>query len=314
MKIEIQLIAVLFRVVLFINALTVISMSEESDMTFNRLTPEEEQIIVHKGTEPPFSGTYYTNKDAGTYICRRCNAPLYRSVDKFDSGCGWPSFDAEIPGAVKRTLDADGIRTEITCAKCGAHLGHVFVGEQFTDKNMRHCVNSVSLSFVPEKRAVKTGTAYFAGGCFWGIEHLFKKLDGVISTRAGYMGGHLEKPTYKEVCSGKTGHAETVEVVFDYDVTDFERLARYFFEIHDPTQIDRQGPDVGEQYRSAIFYTDDDQKQISEKLIRILKDKGYEVVTELAKAGEFWKAEDYHQDYYDVTGKAPYCHFYQKRF
>lgn len=156
--------------------------------------------------------------------------------------------------------------------------------------------------------------AYFAGGCFWGTEHLFKKLEGVTATRVGYMGGHKANPTYKEVCGGQTGHAEAVEITFDPAKTDFEKVARFFFEIHDPTQINRQGPDIGEQYRSVVFYGDENQKQITQKLIDKLKAKGYEVATEIIKADKFWEAEDYHQDYYEVTGKAPYCHFYQKRF
>jgi peptide methionine sulfoxide reductase msrA/msrB len=290
------------------------SKTEATGMTFNKLTPEEERVIVNKGTETPFSGEYYLNKKAGIYTCKRCDAPLYRSSDKFDSGCGWPSFDDEIPGAVKRTTDPDGMRTEITCAKCGAHLGHVFEGEGLTVKDVRHCVNSISLNFIPEDKDVKTERAYFAGGCFWGVEHLMEHTDGVLSTTVGYMGGHTANPTYKEVCTGKTGHAETMEIEFDPSKTNYETLARLFFEIHDPTQEGRQGPDVGDQYRSAIFYTDDSQKQIAEKLIQILKGKGYKVVTELAKADKFWPAEDYHQDYYDVTGKQPYCHAYQKRF
>jgi len=286
----------------------------ESKMTFNKLTPDEERVILRKGTERPFTGKYLKNSGEGTYVCKQCDAPLYRSSDKFESGCGWPAFDDEIPGAVKRTPDADGVRTEITCARCGGHLGHIFEGEGLTSKNVRHCVNSISLDFVPVTEKVTTEKAYFAGGCFWGTEHFLKEVAGVISTSVGYMGGHTSDPTYQDVCDKGTGHAEVVEIVYDPDKTSFEDLARLFFEIHDPTQKDRQGPDIGDQYRSAIFYVDDGQKSIAEKLIRILEDKGYDVVTELTRADTFWKAEDYHQDYYERTGGSPYCHAYQKRF
>lgn len=281
---------------------------------YHPLTSEEERIIVHKGTERPFSGKYYDFWEEGTYVCKKCESPLFHSAAKFDAGCGWPSFDEEIPGAVIRQLDADGYRTEILCAHCGAHLGHVFTGEGFTPKNTRHCVNSLSLRFIPQNPSRTFDTAIFAGGCFWGVEYHFKKVKGVISIRAGYTGGTLNYPTYQEVCSGTTGHAEALEIIFDPQQIAFEDLAKLFFEIHDPTQLNRQGPDVGLQYRSAIFYFNEEQKAIAQKLISTLKSKGFDVVTSLEPATTFWPAEDYHQNYYEKTGKKPYCHIYTKRF
>jgi peptide methionine sulfoxide reductase msrA/msrB len=300
---------------------TVKAENKPSTGAYKKLTSEEERIIVHKGTEPPFSGKFYKFSEDGTYLCKRCGAPLYRSDDKFDSGCGWPSFDAEIKGAVRRNPDPDGSRVEITCARCGAHLGHVFEGEGFTPKDIRHCVNSLSLDFEarkldfqPAESSSTLRKAWFAGGCFWGVEHLLKDREGVRDVRSGYMGGRTKNPGYKEVCSGTTGHLETVEVEFDEAKISYEELAKLFFEIHDPTQADGQGPDLGEQYHSAIFYADEAQKAAVEKLIAVLKGKGYKVVTQVRKADTFWPAEDYHQDYYEKTGKTPYCHAWTKRF
>lgn len=156
--------------------------------------------------------------------------------------------------------------------------------------------------------------AYFAAGCFWGVEYYFEMKEGVISARAGYMGGTTKNPTYEEVCSGETGHYEVVEVSYDPKRVSYEELARFFFEIHDPTQPDGQGPDIGEQYKSVIFYGSAEEKDIAGKLIGILERKGYNVVTKLLPVSEFYVAEDYHQDYYARNKKEPYCHFYQKRF
>jgi len=287
---------------------------KNNNMNYNPLTPEEERIILYKGTEAPFSGKYYNFDKKGTYHCKRCNAELYKSSDKFDSHCGWPSFDDEIQGAIKRVPDADGKRTEIVCSNCGAHLGHVFEGEGFTPKNTRHCVNSLSIQFLPLENVDSIETTYFAGGCFWGVEYYMQKAEGIISTDVGFMGGKTRNPSYKDVCTHTTGHAEVVKVVFNNKKTSFEQLARLFFEIHDPTQMNRQGPDIGDQYRSEIFYTNEKQKEISLKLIQMLKAKGVDVVTGLTPATEFYIAEDYHQDYYNHKGTLPYCHGYQKRF
>ena len=141
----VKLIGVFFLMVFFNSC----SMSQDSNDQYRELTKEEERVIIHKGTEKPFSGKYENHWEEGVYVCKRCGAELYRSGDKFDASCGWPSFDDEIDGAVKRSPDADGHRVEITCANCGAHLGHVFEGEGFTGKDTRHCVNSISMEFIP---------------------------------------------------------------------------------------------------------------------------------------------------------------------
>ncbi|NLE68323.1 MAG: bifunctional methionine sulfoxide reductase B/A protein [Lentisphaerae bacterium] len=285
------------------------------DTTWRKLTAEEERVIVHKGTEKPFSGKYTKHPAAGVYACRRCGAALYRSEDKFDSECGWPAFDAEVPGAVRRQADADGQRTEILCATCGGHLGHLFTGERLTRRNTRHCVNSVSMDFVTEDGLDKSfSRAVFAGGCFWGVEYYLQQSLGVIRAVSGYTGGAKEFPSYKQVCGGGTGHIEAVEVLFDPRQTTYETLAKLFFEIHDPTQSDRQGPDIGEQYRSVVFYRDEAQKATAEKLIAQLKANGFKVVTRLEPAAKFWPAEPYHQDYYFNKGTTPYCHAPVKRF
>ncbi len=282
---------------------------KREDMKLKDLTAAERHVIIEKGTEAPFTGEYNDHKEAGTYHCKQCGAALYSSEDKFSSGCGWPSFDDEIKGAVKRVPDADGERTEIVCAACDGHLGHVFEGEGFTAKDTRHCVNSISMEFVP-----KSEEAIFAGGCFWGVEDLMQRQDGVHSVESGYIGGSVDNPTYEQVCTGQTGHAEAVRIVYDPSRVDYETLAKLFFEIHDPTQEGGQGPDIGDQYRSVVFYNSKEQREVAKDLIEQLRDKGFDVKTELEKATEFFPAEQYHQDYYEKTGKEPYCHIYTKRF
>lgn len=275
------------------------------------LSKSEADIIIHKGTEWAFTGSYTDTEEVGTYYCKWCDAPLYSSASKFHSGCGWPSFDDEIEGAVTRHMDADGMRTEIVCATCGAHLGHVFEGERFTEKNTRHCVNSISLVFRPE---APVASAVFAGGCFWGVEHLFESLEGVYSAISGYTGGTTEHPTYQQVLSHSTGHLEAVKVLYNPLIISYEELARYFFEIHDPTQTNGQGPDIGSQYLSAIFYRSRSEFESAVRLISLLEEKGYTIATTLRRAAPFWEAEEYHQDYYVRTGSEPYCHVYTKRF
>ena len=283
--------------------------------SFNDLTAEEAKVIISKATEYPFTGLYEKFTAKGTYLCKQCGNALYYSEAKFDASCGWPSFDDEIDGAVKRIRDSDGMRTEIVCASCGGHHGHVFTGEGFTPKNTRHCVNSVSLDFVPQViPAGNYGTALFAGGCFWGVEFFLQKEPGVVAVVSGYTGGKVKNPSYREVCNGTTGHAETVRVTFDTKKTSYEKLVKLFLEIHDPTQVDRQGPDIGDQYRSEIFYKNEEQRRIAQKYLGVLKDKGLKVATQLTKATEFYAAEEYHQDYYFRNGKTPYCHAYTKRF
>jgi len=259
-----------------------------------------------------------------TKICKQCNQALFRSADKFDSGTGWPSFDDAINGAVEEVTDADGYRTEIVCSNCGGHLGHVFRGEGFTKKQTRHCVNSVSLDFVgAEKAAKKTvekdgiwpidayveGKGYenyeravFAGGCFWCTEASFERIEGVKDVISGYSGGEKEYPTYQEVARGQTEHAEAIIVFYDPEVVSYETLLDVFFVAHDPTQLNRQGPDVGKQYRSAIFYLDEAQKELSEAKMEALEAAGkfdQPIVTKLDPYEEFWVAEKYHQDYYE---------------
>lgn len=283
------------------------------DSPYGPLSDAEKNVILRKGTEFPFTGKYDRLFQRGVYVCRNCGAPLYSSDDKFNSGCGWPAFDDEVPGAVRKTADADKVRTEITCARCGAHLGHVFTGEGLTEKDTRHCVNSISLVFEDQEKG-RVRRAVFAGGCFWGVEELFRTRKGVLAAVSGYTGGTVPAPNYRQVCSGQTGHAEAVQIFYDSTLTDYETLCKYFLEIHDPTQKDRQGPDIGSQYRSAIFCLDDGQKKSAQVLLEILRKKGYDIQTKVEEFQRFWNAEPYHQDYYEKNGRAPYCHFYKKRF
>ncbi len=272
---------------------------------YHKLSEETAHVMLERGTEPSGSGEYFEHDDEGVYICRQCDLPLFLSDDKFTCGCGWPSFDDTL-GCEERP---DGDRVEVVCPRCTGHLGHVFDGEGLTQKNRRYCINSLSLDFENGK-----GIAIVAGGCFWGVEHLLKDLPGVLDVVSGYSGGEVADPTYEEVCGGNTGHAEAVQVVFDPEKISYEDVLKAFFEIHDPTQKDGQGPDLGSQYRSAVFYLRKEQKEVAEKLINQLKGKGFDVVTEVVPASKFYPAEDYHQDYYVKNNKQPYCHYRSKIF
>mgnify|MGYP002633864798 FL=1 len=268
-----------------------------SEDFYTNLSHEERKIIVDKGTEAPFKGEYNEFFEAGLFICRACRSPLYESNTKFNAGCGWPSFDEEIEGAVVRKEDfsAGRIRTEICCSKCDGHLGHVFEGEQITEKNTRHCVNSLSIQFKSYKNLSKV---YFGAGCFWSVEKLFKIQKGVYLSQVGYMGGDTDNPRYKDICTGDTNHVEVVEVYYDEKVISFTDLLNIFWENHNPTTPNQQGFDIGSQYRSVVFYTSENQKKIAEESI-LVQELNWKktIVTEVIIAPIFYRAEEYHQNY-----------------
>ncbi len=279
------------------------------------LNKEQKRVLIDKGTDKPIFDGRYQPKQFGTFLCRLCGKGLFRAEHQFTSSCGWPSFDEEVLGSIKKQADVDGQREEILCARCDGHLGHVFTGEYMTQKNMRHCVNATSIEFVPDKDVQDTGEVIVAGGCFWGIEYFMLQEPGVLKATSGYIGGESEYPSYHEISGGKSGHFEAVRVVFDMEKTSAKTLLQAFFEIHDPFQYDGQGVDRGPQYRSAVFVYDDEQHQIATQLIDTLKSThNQEVSTLILPVATFWPAEESHQNYFNKHPGSAICHRKTKRF
>jgi len=279
------------------------------------LTPEQYRIMRLKGTEAAFSAQcpLPPKGGKGIYQCAGCGTDLFRYDEKFESGTGWPSFWQPVSELNIKLLSDNSMgmhRVEAECSRCGAHLGNVFDdGPPPTGK--RYCINALALRLAVKEK-LKYEKATFAAGCFWGVEAAFSELigKGVISVTSGYTGGNFPDPTYEDVCSGKTGHAEAVEIVFDPKVVSYDKLLAVFWSIHDPTTPDRQGPDRGSQYRSAIFFhTPEEEKLAKESKERLDRSKKYKdrIVTEIVRAGEFYPAEEYHQQYYKKQGIKPAC-------
>jgi peptide methionine sulfoxide reductase msrA/msrB len=287
-----------------------------------KLSAEQFQVTQACGTEPPFQNAYWDNHAPGIYVDVVSGEPLFSSLDKFDSGTGWPSFSQPVKNTeiVEKTDITLGMpRTEVRSKMADSHLGHVF-NDGPGEKGLRYCINSAALKFIPATemeaagygqylapfvaagviKASKPETAILAGGCFWGMEEILRQIAGVTKTTVGYTGGTLADPVYELVCTGTTGHAEAIEVVFDSSRLTYEKLLDYFFRMHDPTTLNRQHGDVGTQYRSAIFYTSEEQKQTAE-CVKAQWDKSgkfsHPITTEITKATIFYSAEDYHQKY-----------------
>jgi len=294
-----------------------------------RLTAEQWAVTQEAATERPFTNEYDNEFRPGIYVDVTTGEPLFVSVDKFDSGCGWPAFSKAISKEVvteHSDFSHGMVRTEVRSRIGNAHLGHVFDDGPADKGGMRYCINSASLRFIPEAQMEAEGYGkylsllhpikdiYFAGGCFWGTEHFFKQIEGVTETEVGFANGHTENPTYKEVYTDETGYAETVHVRYDPNVVSLEFLLRMFFKAIDPTSLNKQGHDEGTRYRTGIYFTDPSELPTIEKVYRSEQEEYKQpFVVEKQALKNFYTAEEYHQDYLDKNPTG-YCHLPQALF